>query len=274
VIAIDTKITKHTNDIIQKYASGLFRNATLEFYGIKTAPIKELINPELPVVEVTNSLADIVFRLEDDTNLHFAFETGHNSNEAMIKCVKYDIRLHERDKRQVYPVIIYTSDVKSKPPPLKIGALTYAPDVILMNDYDGNTIFAGLEAKINTGQELSELDILNLVLLPLMKHTLPRRELAEKTIKLAQNIRDTQKRNACIAATFAFSKSYLNEFDINKLLEVLNMTNALAPLLYEKAKAIAKNMLSLGMSISDIATCTELDETTIIELQSELHAAA
>jgi hypothetical protein len=251
----------------------LFRNATLEFYGIKTAPIKELINPELPVVEVTGGLADVVFLLEDDTNLHFAFETGHTGPEAMIKCVKYDIRLYERDKRQVYPVIIYTSDVKSKPPPLKIGALTYAPDVILMNDYDGDTIFSQLEAKLNAGRELSEPDILNLVLLPLMKHTLPRRELAEKTIRLAQTIPDTKKRNACIAATFAFSKSYLSELDSSKLLEVLNMTNALAPLLYEKAKEIAKNMLSLGMSVSDIATCTELDEATVIELQSELQVA-
>ena len=54
------------------------------------------------------------------------------------------------------------------------------------------------------------------------------------------------------------------------MLEVLNMTNALAPLLYEKAKAIAKNMLKRGMSVSAVAEDTELDEATIIELQSEM----
>jgi hypothetical protein len=63
MISIDTKITKHINDVIQKYASGLFRDATLEFYGIKTAPIKELINPELPSVEVSGGAADVVFNL-------------------------------------------------------------------------------------------------------------------------------------------------------------------------------------------------------------------
>ena len=52
---LETKISKHTNDIIQKYASGLFKNASLEFYGIKTARIKELVNVELPVVEVGGS---------------------------------------------------------------------------------------------------------------------------------------------------------------------------------------------------------------------------
>ena len=77
-----------------------------------------------------------------------------------------------------------------------------------------------LEAKIKAGQELLDIDILNLVLLPLMKHTLPRRELAEKTIKLAQSIPDTTKRNACIAAAFAFGRAYLDEADAGKLLTV------------------------------------------------------
>ena len=61
VTNLDTKITKHVNDVIQKYASGLFRNATLAFYGIDAAPIKELINPELPTVEVSGGAADVVF---------------------------------------------------------------------------------------------------------------------------------------------------------------------------------------------------------------------
>jgi len=66
---LNTKITKHVNDVIQKYTSGLFRNTALEFYGIKAAPIKEMINPEVPVVEVSGSSADVVFLLEDDTYL-------------------------------------------------------------------------------------------------------------------------------------------------------------------------------------------------------------
>ena len=270
MLPIDTKITKHINDVIQKYASGLFRNATLEFYGIKTAPIKELINPEVPVVEVAGGATDIVFLLEDDTYLHFAFQTGKNSVATMLKCASYDIRLYERDGRKIYSVIIYTSDVKNEHEGLNIGTLNYPVDVILMNNYDGNTIFAELEAKINAGQELSELDILNLVLLPLMKHTLPRRELAEKTIKLAQTIPDITRRNACIAAAYAFSKAHLSKSDSDKLLEVLKMTSAFTTLYIERMKDVARKLLKHGMSVGDIMDCTDLDETTITELQSEL----
>ena len=277
-LTIDIKITKHVNDVIQKYASGLFRNVTLEFYGIKTAPIKELINPELPVVEVSGGAADVVFLLEDDTYLHFAFETGHNSAGAMLKCASYDIRLYERDGRRIYSVIIYTANVKTKPEELILGTLAYNPDVILMSEYDGNSMFAELETKINTGQELSDIDMLNLVLLPLMKHTLPRRELAENTIKLAQSIPDAGKRNACIAAAFAFGKAYLDEADTDKLLEVLKMTDLLVKVMKdgmtEKAIEIAKTMLNDGMGISTVAKYTGLDEAKGRELYTELKSAA
>ena len=60
-------------------------------------------------------LKDVVFLLDDDSYLHFAFVTGHNSKDAMLKSAGYDIRLHERDGRDVYSVIIYTADVKTKP---------------------------------------------------------------------------------------------------------------------------------------------------------------
>ena len=67
--------------------------------------------------------------------------------------------------------------------------------------------------------------MLNLVLLPLMRHTIPRKELAVKSIELAQAIPDTAKRNACIAAAFAFASKYLDDDETNNLLEVLKMTD-------------------------------------------------
>ena len=70
MINTSTKISKHAKDLIQKYTSALFRNATLEFYGLKTARIKELISVELPDVKVAASMADSVFLLEDDSLLH------------------------------------------------------------------------------------------------------------------------------------------------------------------------------------------------------------
>ena len=274
MVRLDVKITKHVNDVIQKYASGLFRNATLEFYGIKTAPIKELINPELPKLEVSGGAADVVFLLADDSYLHFAFETGHNSTGVMIKSAGYDLRLFERDGRLIHPVVIYTADVKTKPTGLNIGGLVYTPDVILMGEYDGNTIFAELEAKIKAEQELTDLDMLNLVLLPLMRHTIPRKELAVKSIELAQTIPDVTKRNACIAAAFAFASRYLEENEIDKLLEVLRMTDLGEMLVMDAIKdeklETVKNALQEGIPIRSISRITGIDEVTIRRMQAEM----
>ena len=43
---MNTEIAHKARDIIQKHASGLFKDSALEFYGIKSARIKELVNVE------------------------------------------------------------------------------------------------------------------------------------------------------------------------------------------------------------------------------------
>lgn len=274
MINLEVKISKHTNDIIQKYASGLFKDATLEFYGIKTAKIKELINIELPVLELGESSADFAFLLEDDSYLHFEFQTGHNKDD-LIRFAHYDLRLYERDRRNINTIIIYTADVKEAPAALKIGSLIYSPDKIMMGEYDGDAIYAELDTKIKTDSTLTDVDILNLIFLPLMRNTTPRDELAVNSVKLAQNIPDTAKRNACIAAAFAFAYRYLDGDKLEKLVEVIRMTD-LATILITDAKkeekiAIAKKLLKRGISVEAIAEDTGLDESTIKKLQAELN---
>ena len=137
------------------------------------------------------------------------------------------------------------------------------------------------------------------MILPLMRNTMPRRELTAKSIELAQTIPNTTKRNACIAAAFAFASRYLNDDESKNLLEVLKMTDLVAMLLEdavndavnsarkemeieiakaeieiakakETGKEIAKKMLKRGMSAEAVAEDTNLDEATIMRLQAEI----
>ena len=275
----------------------MFRNVALDFYGIKVAPIKELVNPELPVVLVEGGGADVVFMLTDDSYLHLAFQTGHSSKEALIKGASYDIRLFERDGRKVHTVVIYTQEVKNKPPGLEMGSLMYNPDVILMNDYDGNAVFSEIEAKIKAGLSLAEVDLLNLAFLPLMKHSKPRLDLATETIRLAKAIPDSEKREACIASAFAFASKYLEEAERQKLLGVIGVTE-LANLLTDLANELveerlaqempkrveqmvaqelpkmmaqtAKNLLKRGFSVNEVSEDTGLDVSIVEKLRLEM----
>jgi hypothetical protein len=276
LINLDVKITKHAKDLIQKYASGLFKDSSLEFYGIYTAKIKELINVELPVVEVAGNLMDIVFLLEDDTYLHIEFQTSYNEKDLM-RFAAYDIRLYERDGRTISTVIIYTANVPHAAGSINIGSLVYSPQRIMMKEYDGDVTYKELTAKIDAEQKITDNDMLNLLFLPLMKHTVDSGELAVKSIQLAQQIPDTAKRSACIAAAFAFASKYLDKNEMNQLVEAIEMTD-LATLVIERAEKrkaieIAKRLFKNGLSIKAISEATGLDEQTVQELQTELDEA-
>jgi hypothetical protein len=164
---LNTKISKHAKDLIQKYASGLFKDTTLEFYGLKTAKIKELINVELPDISVSGSSLDNVFLLVDDSYLHYEFASKYIKDD-LLRFAGYDVRLYERDGRIVNTVIIYTADVKEADTNLNIGSLSYNPQKVMMYDYDGDSIYKEINAKIKAGQELQDIDTLNLIFLPLM----------------------------------------------------------------------------------------------------------
>jgi hypothetical protein len=267
---LSANISGHTNDVIQKYASGLFKGATLEFYGIKTAAIKELIIVELPDVKVTGSSADNIFLLVDDSYLHYEFASEYNK-EDIPRYAGYDLRLYERDGRKIQTVIIYTSDVTKADTALSIGSLSYNSDKIMMCEYDGNKIFMELDAKIKAGQELTDVDMLNLIFLPLMKHTIPRKELAVKSIELAQTIPNKTKQDACIAAAYAFARKFLSENEMNSMEEVLKMSDLVVRLVESKATEIAKKLLKRGLSIMDVVEDTDLDEATVMRLQTELN---
>ncbi len=94
MVNLNVKISKHAKDLIQKYAAGLFKNSSLAFYGVKAARIKEIISVDLPAVAVTGSAADFVFLLEDNTYLHFEFQTTYNASD-LLRFAGYDIRLYD-----------------------------------------------------------------------------------------------------------------------------------------------------------------------------------
>lgn len=270
---LDIIIPHNSKDIIQKYTSGLFKNATIEFFGLKTAKIKELINVELPVVEIADTSTDFVFLLEDDSCLHYEFQTDYDM-EDLIRFAEYDLRLYKRDKRKIQTVIIYSANVKKAAHSLDIGSLVYTPINIMLCDYDGNKIYSDLESKLKAGQNLTDIDMLNIIFLPLMSSNIPKNKLAIKSVGLAQTIQDKNKRDVCIASAVAFMSRYLNDNEINSILEVLKMTDiwakAITQVITEEKLEIAKKAIKKGLSLEDIADLTGVDIDTIKALKEQL----
>jgi hypothetical protein len=187
--------------------------------------------------------------------------------------MSYNIRLYERDGRRIITVIIYTAKVNHATDSINIGSLVYNPQRVMMKDYDGDSVYRDLTARIEAGQDITDADMLNLIFLPLMKHTIDSGELAVKSVQLAQRIQDTAKRNACIAAAFAFGSKFLSDVDMETLKGALKMTDLAEMIIGDKLIEIAKGMLKDKVSIDFVSRHTGLDESTVRELQTELSEA-
>lgn|GEM_PF-5397553 len=61
---METEISGHNNDIIMKATAAMFKDKTLEVFGLKTAKIVDIMPTVLPVVEVKEKRVDFVFLLE------------------------------------------------------------------------------------------------------------------------------------------------------------------------------------------------------------------
>ena len=97
-------------------------------------------------------------------------------------------------------VVIYSSEVTEVNASFEIGSAIYNPQIVMMNNFNGDTVYAELERKIKANEDLTDTDLVNLILLPLMKHNISKNELAVKSIRLAQTIEDKTKRDICIAS--------------------------------------------------------------------------
>ena len=267
----DIKISRQWKDIIQKRVSSLFRDSTLEFYGIDVPKIKELITVSLPVIVVRDSYTDQVFLLEDGTYLHIGFQAITDGD--LIRHLEYDMRLYVlgKGKHKVITIIVYTADVDETPEPLEIGSAVYSPGAVLMQKYDGDAIYAELETKVKAGEQLTDLDMVKMAFLPLMKTKKPRADITVNTVNLAKTIPDPDKRDVCIAAAFAYGSKMLKGMELKKLKEALQMTE-LAGMLVEDAVreeriALAKKMLIDGKDVNEIVKYSNLTFEEIEDLR-------
>ncbi|MBZ4662706.1 MAG: hypothetical protein JG776_388 [Caloramator sp.] len=219
-------ISHNNNDIILKYMAEAFKDTTLEFLGIKLPKIKSVIPTDLPIIDVKEEVMDFVFLLEDDSLLHLEFQTTYKKDD-LIRFNLYDLRLYKKERKPVRTIVIYSADINDDNiiTELRIGPnKLYKVEKILMKRFDGDRTLEHLKSVILSEKELTELDKLNLIFLPLMKSKKDKNELAITAVELAKEINDKDLKMFCISAIIAISDKFIDKEYINKLKEVFEMT--------------------------------------------------
>jgi hypothetical protein len=271
-------IAYQNKDILFKILSDHYPHISFKIYGLDLPAVKEVLPTELPDISANTRHADGVFLLEDDSLLIVDYESASGA-ENLLKYGHYAFRTLERywrTRKKIYKIfiaIVYTSDVESAPASLDTGSLRIDVKQIFLHNIDGSAVVSHMRAKLETEQELSDEDILRLIVAPLAKSKLSKQELLEECVSIAKEMRDESSQAFTVAGLLVVSDKFVNREYSSRIRRWLNMTkvgqiiqeeiNAAA----EKAametaaaqkREIAGNLFRKGMSLSDIVECTGL----------------
>ena len=288
-VELEAEVTRQVNDVIMKAMAGTFKDKTLKIFGLNTPRIKAVIPTVLPVLEVKENRTDYIFLLEDDTLLHLEFMTTV-TGEALKRFALYDVRLINRDDREVNTAVVYSGRIKKAPDRLEKGSINYKVTNVYMKDYDGDEEYRKLQEKISRNESLHEEEILKLVFLPLMKSSLTEDQMAVQAAELAKNIAGEIK-TFVIGTLVAVTDRFMSEEYKKRLLEVLKMTQIEQWIRQEgikegrqegikegikegemkKAVETARAALKRGLPEDVVAEITGLDQETVRRLKAELN---
>lgn len=221
-----TTVAYNNYDIIFRNMTEQFREKALDFYGIHVAPIVRVEPTDLPTIIVNDRRMDFMFLLADDTYLHLEFQTTFKE-EDLDRFLHYDVSAYELYRKPIQTVVIYGSDVKAAVEVKSYGSVSYETQAVYMNDYDGDQVIQELWTKIEIGEELTDIDELNLIFLPLMRSSVDRSERAIETVELAKRINDEEKQVRLMATIIAVSDKFIDKEYVEKLMEVLGMAKVL-----------------------------------------------
>lgn len=247
-------------DMIMKRAMDIFAEEGLKFFGIDKK-VKDTGTTEIVVLEIKNMLMDYTFLMEDDSYIHFEFQTTNKGIEDLRRFRTYEALLNFQTGKDVVTYVVYSGDIKNPLSGYESGINHYKINAITMADKDGDEIFNTIINKINNKEELSKQDIISLTFTPIMGGKVSKSEKIINAIRVVKDI-DKDYRYDVESILYAFASKFLEGKDLEKVREEIKMTELGKSLIkegkQENSIEIAKRAIKEGMSNELISKLTEL----------------
>lgn len=264
---------KPTNyeDLIMKRAMDIFIEDGIKFFGIHKK-VKEIGPTELVVLEAKNMFMDYTFLMEDDTFIHFEFQTTNKGAGDLRRFRVYEALLSHQTGKDVITYVIYSGNISNPCTVLNTGINQFKINGISMADKDGDEIFNNIVNKINCKKELTNEDIISLTFTPIMGGKTNKVDRILNAISIVKYI-DKNHRHDIEAVLYAFANKFLEGKDLEKVKEELRVTELGKSLMdegkKEKAIEIAKNLMDI-LSVEMIAKKTGLTLEEVKKLKEEM----
>ncbi len=263
---------KSTNyeDLIMKRAMELFAEEGLRFFGIDKK-VKEVGATELVVLETKNMFMDYTFLMEDDTYIHFEFQTTDKGVADLRRFRAYEALLSHQTAKDVVTYVVYSNNIRNVSDKLVTGISEFKIKAISMVDKDGDKIYNNIIDKMRRNEDISKQDIISLTFTPIMGGALSKTDKILNALRIVKNI-DKIYRHDVESILYAFANKFLEGKDLEKVKEELKMTELGKSLIEEgkkeKAIEIAKELLDI-LSIEMIAKKTGLTIEEVKKLKEE-----
>jgi hypothetical protein len=279
-------ITYQAKDVLFKTLSEMFKDKVLIMYGLDYPKIVEMLPNEFPEVKADERRADSVFLLEDGSILLLEYESNNRITENMFKYIDYVLRIsrkyyeENKDIKKVNVAVIYASNIEKAEDCFNIGSVGINVKSVFMKNYNGDNIYKQVQRKIKDGKILEDIDLMNLILLPLMKSEKDKHEIIKDTIELAKEVNDERNQYFIIAGVLTSTDKFIDEEYANVVRSWLKMTKvekifekekeeAMNQAEKSKAVEIAKNLMDV-LSIEMISKKTGLSIDEVKKLKEDM----
>jgi len=195
-----------------KRVMDLFADEGLKFFGIDKK-VKDSTSTEIIVLEAKNMLMDYTFLMEDDTFIHFEFQTTNRGIADLRRFRAYEALLSHQKGKPVSTYVVYSGDIKNPMNGYEEGINTYRVNAISMINMDGDKIYNELVEKIRNGESITNADIIALTFTPIMGSKLSKVDKILNVIKVVKDI-DKDYRHDVESIIYAFANKFLEGKDL------------------------------------------------------------
>lgn len=265
-------MSKQVEDVVWKNIFELFKGDAVKFFGINTKIVASA-RTEFSRIPILRKTDDWLWDTDEDFYLHFEFQSEYkkkNLSRFMIS----DAILYHNTGKPVRTIVVYSADVKETITTLDAGAIKYNVEAFYMSALDGDKTYAEIKAKVDAGEPLTKQDLMSIVFLPMMKNSVDKVTRFENAINLSKEISAESERVQIQEMLKLLAEKFIKDLDtLQKLKEMIGMGLINQMIANDKVIEIAKNMLREGSPIAFVSKTTGLDESTVLNLQTELNAA-
>lgn len=267
-------------DMIMKRAMDIFAEEGLKFFGIDKKA-KNTGTTEIVILEIKNMFMDYTFLMEDDSYIHFEFQTTDKGISDLRRFRTYEALLNLQTGKDVVTYVVYSGDIKNPLNGYESGINSYRVNTISMANKDGDKIFNNIIEKMKHGEELSKQDIISLTFTPIMGGKLSKSDKIINAIRVVKDI-DKEYRYDIESILYAFASKFLEGKDLDKVREEIKMTELGRSLIEEglakgivegenkKTIEIVKNAIKNGMDNNIISKLTGLSNEEIEAIRKTL----